>query len=283
MHQAALAGHANHAAIRHDVVGLLPMAGIATRIGPLPFSKELYPIGFRPLANGQGLRPRPVCHYVLERMRRAGIGRAFLVLRNGKWDIPAYLGNGAALDMHLAYLMMQRPYGAPYTLDEAYPFVQDHLVALGFPDIIFEPDDAFAHVLARQAATAADVVLGLCPTAHPQHVDMVEHSDDGRVRRIAIKPAQTELQHTWMIAVWTPAFTQFMHHYLASLESAPRSSPAVDQRELFVGDVIQAAITAGMDVSSVLFPAGFCLDIGTPNNLIAAVQRFSKAEDAALE
>jgi glucose-1-phosphate thymidylyltransferase len=85
-------------------------------------------------------------------MRLAGVTRAYIVLREGKWDIPAYLGDGTMLNMHLAYLMMRLPFGAPYTLDQAYPFVQDALVAFGFPDIIFQPDDAFVQLLARQAA-----------------------------------------------------------------------------------------------------------------------------------
>ena len=64
------------------------------------------------------------------------------------------------MNMQLAYLMMHLLFGVPYTLDQAYSFVQDALVAIGFPDIIFQPDDAFVRLLARQAATNADVVLG---------------------------------------------------------------------------------------------------------------------------
>ena len=96
------------------VLGLIPAAGKAARLSPLPFSKELYPIGFGPVGQGHSLRPKVVCHYLLEKMQFAGITKAYIILRNGKWDIPAYLGDGKMLDMNLAYLIMRLPFGVPY-------------------------------------------------------------------------------------------------------------------------------------------------------------------------
>lgn len=72
--------------LQQEVIGLLPAGGQATRISPLPCSKELYPIGFRPQADGS-LRPKVVSHYLLEKMRLAGIRKAFFLLRPGKRDI----------------------------------------------------------------------------------------------------------------------------------------------------------------------------------------------------
>jgi glucose-1-phosphate thymidylyltransferase len=259
-----------------EVIGLIPAGGQATRIAPLPCSKELYPVGFRRVDGDNGLRPKAVCHYLLERMRLAGIDRVYIVLREGKWDIPAYLGDGQMLDMHLAYLMMRLPFGAPYTLDQAYPFVHDALIAFGFPDIIFQPDDAFVQLLARQAATGADIVLGLFPACQPEKMDMVDLDADGRIRQIVIKPVQTYLRYTWLIAVWTPVFTRFMHRHLAAVQSvngqAGAAGDAVKQRELFVGDVIQAAIESDLRIESQFFPDGTYLDIGTPDDLVKAVR-----------
>ena len=81
------------------IVGIVPAAGQAARISPLPCSKELYPIALR--RDESGARPKVVSHYVFERMRLAGIRKAYLILRQGKWDIPAYFNDGTALlDMH---------------------------------------------------------------------------------------------------------------------------------------------------------------------------------------
>jgi glucose-1-phosphate thymidylyltransferase len=229
------------------------------------------------VGDDESARPKVVSHYLLEKMRLAGVTKVYIVLREGKWDIPTYLNDGTMLGMHLAYLMMRLPFGTPYTLDQAYPFVQNAIIAFGFPDVIFQPEDAFVQLLDRQAATKVDVVLGLFPTDQPHKVDMVDFDDNGRVSRIDIKPAQTHLQYTWIIAVWTPAFTRFVHEYLAATvqEANKNGSNARGQREIFVGDVIQAAIDNGFSVDGVLFPDGVCLDIGTPENLVKAVQKMS--------
>ena len=251
-----------------EVIGLLPAAGQATRIGPLPGSKELFPVGFRSIEDGS-LRPKVVCHYLLEKMQRAGIRKAYILLRSGKWDIPAYLGDGTILDMDLGYLIVRLLFGVPYTLDQAYPFVQNALVALGFPDILFQPDDAFKHLLARITASNADVVLGVVPFEQPQKGGMVDFDAEGHVRSIVEKPYQSDLRYSWCTAVWTPAFTEFMHQYLAATPDAER------QREIPIGDVIQAAIDNGLRVEAEVFADGAYLDIGTPEDLVRAVRVFA--------
>ena len=264
----------------HPIIGLLPAGGQATRIAPLPLSKELYPIGFQAVASETSqpsLRPKVVSQYLLERLQQAGITQAYFILRPGKWDIPAYFGDGSALDMHLGYLIMGLPYGVPYTLDQAYPFVQNAIVALGFPDILFWPEAAFSQLLQRQARTQADVVLGLFPTDQPQKAGMVDFDAFGRVRLIIEKPSQTDLKYMWAIAVWTPTFTQFLHDHLIAVEAAKTQIPEAERslRELAIGDVIQAGITTGLRVEAEVFETGVYLDIGTPENLVKAVQEYA--------
>lgn len=260
----------------HELIGLLPAGGKAARVSPLPCSKEIYPIGFRLMDEGGSVRPKVVCHYLLEKMRSAQVTKAFIVLRKGKWDIPAYLGNGKILDMHLSYLLLELLFGVPYTLDQAYPFVKDAIVVFGFPDIIFHPDDAFVQLLSRQARSNANVVLGLFPARQPKNVDMVDLDANGRVRGIQIKPARTDLRYTWIIAVWTPVFTRFMHEYVSAglkvNHNDETDCTVAKQHELFVGDVIQAAIHHDIQVDTVLFTDGKYLDIGTPEGMANAVQ-----------
>jgi glucose-1-phosphate thymidylyltransferase len=245
-----------------EIVGLVPAAGQATRISPLPCSKELYPIALR--RDESGVRPKVISHYLFESMRQAGIHKAYVILREGKWDIPAYFNDGTALlDMHLAYMMMRQPFGSPFSLDQAYPFVREAVVALSFPDMVFWPDDIFIRVIARHAQCDADVVLGLVPCDRPHTADMIEIESTGRVRRFFIKRPKTSLRYAWVAAVWTPTFTQFMHDYL---KEAIRSGEAT-RRELYVGDVMQAALDRGMHVDSVSFCDGGYVDIGSPEML----------------
>ena len=60
-----------------------------------------------------GNRPKVVCHYLLEKMRLAGITKAYIVLKECKWDIPDYLRDGALVDMQLAYLLRELAFRDP--------------------------------------------------------------------------------------------------------------------------------------------------------------------------
>jgi glucose-1-phosphate thymidylyltransferase len=245
-----------------EVIGLIPAAGRAERLGPLPCSKELLPVGFR--ETPQGPAPKVACHYLLERFRAAGIRRVYMVLHESKWDVPRYLGTGEIADVALAYLAIPGSRSVPETLDRACPFVAGSLVALGFPDVLFQPEDAYARLIERQAATGADLVLGLFPATRCQTTDMVDLGPDGRVRGIEIRPATTALRYNWLIAVWGPAFTRHLHE-------AVRSAPA-SERELQIGAVVQSAVEAGLHVAGVEFPEGSYRDIGTPEELAAAMR-----------
>ncbi|MEO1433491.1 MAG: sugar phosphate nucleotidyltransferase [Cyanobacteria bacterium J06633_8] len=262
------------------VIGLIPAGGKATRISPLPLSKELYPVGFRGDGdieinnqnnNLNNLRPKVVSHYLLEKMRKAGIDKAYFILRSGKWDIPAYFGDGEILSMNLGYLIMGLPYGVPFTLDSAYPFVKDAVVALGFPDILFESKDAYLKILKRLEVNNADVVLGLFPTDKPHKAGMVDFDDAGKVSSIIEKPRQSNLSFMWGIAVWNPEFTQFLHEYLIAVKE---DINLPNLPEIPIGNVIQAAISKGLQVEAEAFVNGNYLDIGTPDDLIKAVRGF---------
>jgi len=257
-------------------IGLIPAAGTADRIAPLPCSKELYPIGFQSIGAKWGGRPKVVSQYLLEKMRIADTAEVYIVLRKGKWDIPEYFGDGKALSMHLAYLMMDLPFGVPYSIDQAYPFVKDSMVVFGFPDIIFQPDTAFTSLLARQADSSADLVLGLFPARQSQKADMVDLDVDGRIREIIIKPARTHLRYAWIIAVWSQVFTQFMHDYLIRRQDDSRwqniDSNLPQFRELFFGEVIKAAVDNHLYVEGVPFRDGTFLDIGTPDSLLKTIR-----------
>lgn len=252
---------------RTGAVGVVPAAGQATRISPLPVSKELLPVGVR--ARGESVRVRVACHCLLEGMRHAGVGRAYVLVGHGKWDVPAYLGDGSDVGLDLAYVPVRDSRGAAFTVDRAYPFVADQLVVFGFPDIQFHPADAYDRLLARRSERETDVVLGLFPTDRPEQVDMVETDEDGAVRRILVKPARTDLRHTWIIAVWTPAFTDYLHTFAAERMVDRGRSPA--GHEVHVGHVIQAAIDDGLAVDSVVIPDGTFRDIGNAEGLAATL------------
>lgn len=258
--------------IKRETIGLIPAGGQGNRISPIPCSKEIYPIGFD---ESEEARPKAVCHYLLEKMRFAGIIKAYIILREGKWDIPSYLRDGKMLGMNIAYLIMGAPFGVPYTIDQAFPFVRKATIAFGFPDIFFDQEDVFMKLLNRLKLQDCDVVLGLFPSDSPHKADMVDIDREGKIKRIVIKPKRTNLNLTWGVAVWAPIFTEFMHHYVMKAIK-PHT---LRHKELFIGEVIQAAINEGLRIEAVHVSNRPYIDIGTPDDLLKAVKYFIAKAD----
>lgn len=240
----------------------MPAAGRALRLGTdrvgrAVGSKEVLPVG----RDG-----RPAAAVLLEGFRRAGVARAYVVLRAGKWDVAEALGDGGAFGVPLAHLVVGETGSVAETLDRAHPFVRGRRVALGFPDILFEPPEAFARVAEHQLRSGADAVLGLVPTDRPEKADLVDADASGRVRQLLIKPRRSTLASTWIAAVWSPAMVELVHREVAAGRRGPGG------RELYPGDLLQTAIEEGLRVEAVRFPEGRHLDIGTPEDLERAAR-----------
>ncbi|NNF99959.1 MAG: dTDP-glucose pyrophosphorylase [Desulfobacteraceae bacterium] len=246
-----------------EIIGLIPAAGRALRIAPLPCSKEIFPVGIDESDAIKGPRPKAAAQYLLEQMRNAGAQKAYIILRSGKWDIPKYFEDGSRLNLDIAYLIMRRPYGVPYTLDQAYPFVKDATILFGFPDIIMFPNEVFTSMLNKRKQGGCDIVVALFSATQPKKMDMVELDADNNIKSIHIKPPQTTLDLTWIAAAWTPVFTEFMHALISD-----RLNEQDISKELYIGDVIQAALGSNIKVSSVHIKEGRYLDIGTPEDLL---------------
>ncbi len=253
-----------------QVVGLVPAAGQAKRIAPLPGSKELLPIGFhQSMVNGEiRVRPKVVSHYLLEAMACAGACNVYMIISKEKTDLMRYYGDGADLGLSIAYLVIDHMGGMPYTLNQARPWLSDETVIFGMPDTIFSPPDAFAQLLARHGDTCADLTLGLFPTEKHRRFGMVAVDSEDRVVRVVDKPARTDLKYMWGIACWSPRFTQFMDEYLPK--------PPSGEREIVLGDIFQAAVDAQFNVRAVRFVEGDYVDVGTPEDLSSAIQRFAR-------
>jgi len=256
--------------IEREIVGLIPAAGMGTRVSPLPGSKELFPVGFREVElNGHiELRPKVISQYLIDNMFNAGAQKVWMVLGKGKWDVMQYYGDGGEFGGPMAYLLMDRLWGMPFTLDQAHPFIGGATVLFGMPDTIFTPHDAFALMLRHHDRSEAAVTLGVFHTDQPQKLSVVRMDSGSNVTEIIDKPKTTDLMQTWGCACWTPEFTEFMHTYLM------RISPP--EQEVVLASVFVEAMNAGMRVIGHYFKDGEYIDIGTPDDLVVAVHRFSK-------
>ena len=261
-----------------NLVGLIPAAGRATRISPLPCSKELLPIGWQIGGDGRR-RPKVVSHYLVDRMRLAGATRLLFVVRDGKWDIGSYYGDGSRAGLPIGYLHLGEPWGPPFTLTQATPFIGDADVVFGFPDILVEPVDSFSPLLARLDQTGADVVLGLFDCRADEPGDVIERTADGRVTSLQTKeerPLRPDHYTCWMFAVWRVSFTRFLTRRCAELSDQARATaaanPLAPAPEWPVGALIAEATRDGLHVDSHHFAGGRFLDVGVPDGLIDAAR-----------
>lgn len=243
-----------------NTVALIPAAGSGTRLGrAVSGSKEVASVA------GQ-----PVIGHLLHRLELASVGRALVVLRHGKWDIPTALINYDT-DVSLAYVVIEETPSQLHSVARGLDFVEEGLVALAYPDILFEPKDAFSQLLDRQAGTGADLVLGLFPCDIPERVDMVALDDEMSPIDVVIKQPDRGLRYSWAIAVWTPRFTRLLIDFVRMVDSGLEEVVFHSfADEPSVGHVIQKAIADDLSVEAVVFEEGSYIDIGTADDLARA-------------
>ncbi|GAB4500576.1 MAG: sugar phosphate nucleotidyltransferase [Anaerolineales bacterium] len=257
------------------LIGIIPAAGKGTRVAPLPGAKELFPIGFGEIdSHGQKRKyPKVVSQYLIDQMTVAGVEHIYMVISEDKADILRYYGSGKRFGARLAYLVVDELIGMPYTLNAAYPLVKDATVFFGMPDTIFQPANAFSLLLEQHQTTQADLTLGLFPTNQPWRFGMVEYDADHRLLACVDKPAHSDLKFMWGNACWGPQFSAFLNDEIETTLSKGTAG-----REIVLGDYFSKAVNAGLNVRVHPFHQGEYIDIGSPEDLVRAVNLFGKKE-----
>ena len=169
--------------------GIVPAAGIGSRIQPLAFSKELLPVGSR-LDNGVE-RPCAVSEYLVERMIHGGASKICFVISPGKSDIMEYYGAsyGTAL---IAYVVQPQASGLCDAIFRAAPLIPpDEDVIVGLPDTVWFPERALASL------PAFDLSFLLFPVEFPEFFDAVVLDEEGRVLEIQVKRKDASSNWIW--------------------------------------------------------------------------------------
>ena len=247
--------------MRTPPVGLVPAAGLGTRLLPLAYPKELLPIAYA--TEDGGIVPRPVLQASLDQLRRADVRDCVIVIAEWKLELVRVFGDGGALGMSIAYVVRPVARGLADALDAATPWLRDRDVCLTLPDTILSPDDALAQLRAERERSGADLVLGVFPTDHPEQLGPVRVADDGSVIEVLDKPAATDLRNTWGLAIWSPRFSELLARSVAA---------APDDAKPVLGAVFQRAIEVGLAVRARVFADGRFVDVGTSSGLAEALR-----------
>lgn len=169
--------------------GIVPAAGLGTRIQPLAFSKELLPVGTR--YDGAIEHPRAVSEYLLERMLQAGVNRVCFVISPAKTDIVTFFG-GRIGEAPICYTVQQNPNGLCDALFSVLPFIaaEDHLY-IGLPDTVWFPEDGFSFL------PDSELSFLLFPVSRPELFDAVVTDERGRIVQIEVKQQNASTEWVW--------------------------------------------------------------------------------------
>ncbi len=244
--------------------GIIPAAGVGSRIQPLAFSKELLPVGNR-LENGEE-RPRAVSEYLVERMIAGGADKLCFVIGPGKTDILEYYGS-RLWGADIAYVVQSHPGGLCDAVFRAVPLVRpDEPVIIGLPDTIWFPADGLKQL--------PDDVLSflLFPVEHPEFFDAVSTDDEGWVRRILVKQRGADSRWIWGAFKMPGAVFHELHRIWLRPE----------RRDEYFGTLVNAWLAEGGRALGVRAGRRY-VDTGTLHGYRAAISLLADPERAALE
>lgn len=169
--------------------GIIPAAGMGSRIQPLAFSKELLPVGS--YIDGATERPRAVSEYLVERMVNGGVDKICFVISPGKSDIFDYFG-GHALSATVFYSVQPQPAGLCDAIFRALPLIApEEDVCIGLPDTIWFPEDALGRV------PSGSLSLLLFPVEHPERFDAVLTNARDEVVEVRVKSVDAGTKWIW--------------------------------------------------------------------------------------
>ncbi|WP_262027279.1 nucleotidyltransferase family protein [Microvirga sp. Mcv34] len=238
--------------------GIIPAAGIGSRIQPLAFSKELLPVGSR-LDNGIE-RPCAVSEYLVERMIYGGAEKICFVISPGKSDIMEYYGasyGGASI----AYVVQPEARGLCDAIFQAAPLIPaDESAIVGLPDTVWFPEKALAEL------PEDCLSFLLFPVENPEVFDAVILDESMQVLEIQVKQADAASQWIW------GAF-KMPGHVLETLRKLWMSRNRDDE---FFGTLVNAYLAEGGKAVGVRAGQSY-VDVGTLHGYRAAIGLLSDA------
>ena len=236
--------------------GIIPAAGIGSRILPLAFSKELLPVGS---SEEDGIeRPRAVSEYLVERMIRGGANRICFVISPGKSDILEYYSS-RVYSADVCYAVQPRASGLCDAIFRALPMIhRDDPVCIGLPDTVWFPEDA----LSRLPDDSLSFLL--FPVEHPERFDAVVTDEEDRVLEIQVKKQTANSYWIWGAFKMPGVILHELH----------RLWLARDRADEYMGTLVNAWIARGGVARGIRAGSAY-VDVGTLHGYREAMQLLS--------
>jgi dTDP-glucose pyrophosphorylase len=226
--------------------GIVPAAGLGSRIQPLAFSKELLPVGSRLDRKTGTERPRAVSEYLIERMVLAGADKLCFVISPGKSDIVEYYG-GAIGETNVCYAVQPSADGLCDAIFRALPLITpDEEVLVGLPDTVWFPADGLS------ALDGPGLTFLLFPVDRPELFDAVITDDHGRVLEVQVK--QENASSSWIWGAFKLDGAVLAELFELWCER--------DRRDPYIGTLVNEYIERGGEVTAVKSGEAY-VDVGT--------------------
>lgn len=214
------------------MVGIIPAAGHATRLGLGTGSKETIRV------RGQAL-----IGYLIERMQRGGATRLRVVTRPAKTDV-IDLATSLGAEIIL---------GQPSTVGQSFAvgiagLQPSDIVLFGFPDTIWSPIQGFA-VLRSLVDAGESIAVGIFQSPCPERSDVAVLDAGGRLVGVEVKPARPS--------------SDLVYACLAARVAALESIAEHDEPGAFLAEAAR-----GRSISTARL--GRVIDVGTPESLATA-------------
>jgi glucose-1-phosphate thymidylyltransferase len=242
--------------------GIVPAAGMGSRIQPLAFSKELLPVGSR--TDGGTERPKAVSEYLVERMILAGATKICMVISPGKSDIVEYYGGSLGL-AHVCYVVQPEPQGLCDALFRSLPLLSPgDQVLVGLPDTVWFPEDGFC----RLDGSALSFLL--FPVQHPELFDAVVTDGDGREGQVLeIQVKQQGASSSWVWGAFRMPAEVFQQLHSLWVERG--------RQDVYVGTLVNAWLARGGEARGVRAGESY-VDVGTLHGYREAIQLLERRE-----
>jgi glucose-1-phosphate thymidylyltransferase len=251
-----------------EFVGILPAAGIASRLHPSRYLKELLPVAYIFNDAAGTARPVPVISLSLRALKVAGIRRSVVTISDKKPELMRYLGDGSDFDQQLVYVQQTTASGLGRAVDLAYDWTRECYGCLLLPDTIVQPTQALSRLRHVAEEERPDLVLGVFPTAMPEQLGPVRFDAANRVLEVQDKPKTTDVRNSWAMAIWSPDFSALLHEAIISGSTTN------------LGEVFNRAVQVGMNVKAVWFPEGSFIDIGTVKGIAQMLEIGKMVDDS---
>src|SRR6476469_10037611 len=241
--------------------GLILSGGKGTRLRPITHTsaKQLVPV-----AN------KPVLFYGIEAMAAAGIVEIGIIIAPETGDeIRAEAGDGSRFGVEITYIVQDEPAGLAHAVLTAEPYLGADPFVMYLGDNLLQ--GGIVALVEAFEASAPDALILLTRVLDPENYGVAE-LEDGRVRRLAEKPA---VPATDLALVGVYMFNASIHDAARAIEPSARG-------ELEITDAIQHLVDRGMRVEPHIVE-GWWKDTGRLADMLEANRLILDNVDARVE